>query len=117
MDIFRYIQEKDIFERFYKQHLAKRLLLGKSVSDDAEKTMIQQLKVREGEGERERGREGERERGREGERERGREGEREREREKGRVVEREMGGVRADFFFFFPDRMWLPIYVQIGRDV
>jgi len=45
MDIFRYIQEKDIFERFYKQHLAKRLLLGKSVSDDAEKTMIQQLKI------------------------------------------------------------------------
>eukprot|EP00008_Paramoeba_atlantica_P011504 CAMPEP_0201479186 /NCGR_PEP_ID=MMETSP0151_2-20130828/3901_1 /ASSEMBLY_ACC=CAM_ASM_000257 /TAXON_ID=200890 /ORGANISM="Paramoeba atlantica, Strain 621/1 / CCAP 1560/9" /LENGTH=735 /DNA_ID=CAMNT_0047860551 /DNA_START=30 /DNA_END=2237 /DNA_ORIENTATION=- len=45
MDIFRYIGEKDIFERFYKQHLAKRLLLGKSVSDDAEKSMIQQLKI------------------------------------------------------------------------
>ena len=36
---------KDVFERYYKQHLAKRLLLNKSVSDDAEKGMISRLKV------------------------------------------------------------------------
>ena len=34
-----------MFERYYKQHLAKRLLLNKSVSDDFEKSMISKLKV------------------------------------------------------------------------
>ena len=34
-----------MFERYYKQHLAKRLLLGRSVSDDAERNMIAKLKV------------------------------------------------------------------------
>jgi cullin 3 len=42
--LFRYLQDKDIFERYYKQHLAKRLLLNRSVSDDAEKGMISRLK-------------------------------------------------------------------------
>ena len=28
-------QEKDMFEKYYKQHLAKRLLHGKTSSDDA----------------------------------------------------------------------------------
>jgi len=46
MTLFRFIQEKDVFERYYKQHLAKRLLLGRSVSDDAERSMISKLKVR-----------------------------------------------------------------------
>lgn len=45
MVLFRYLQEKDVFERYYKQHLAKRLLLDKSVSDDSEKTMITKLKT------------------------------------------------------------------------
>ena len=45
MVLFRYLQEKDVFERYYKQHLAKRLLLGKSVSDDSEKNMISKLKT------------------------------------------------------------------------
>jgi cullin 3 len=45
MMIFRYLQEKDVFEKYYKQHLAKRLLLGRTVSDDAEKNMISKLKV------------------------------------------------------------------------
>jgi cullin 3 len=45
MVLFRYLQEKDVFERYYKQHLAKRLLLNKSVSDDAEKNMISKLKT------------------------------------------------------------------------
>lgn len=43
--IFRFVQEKDVFERYYKQHLAKRLLHGRSVSDDAEKQMISKLKI------------------------------------------------------------------------
>ena len=46
MMLFRFIQEKDVFEKYYKQHLAKRLLLGKSCSDDAERNMIGKLKVR-----------------------------------------------------------------------
>lgn len=46
MMIFRFLQEKDVFEKYYKQHLAKRLLLGRSVSDDAERNMIAKLKVR-----------------------------------------------------------------------
>eukprot|EP00054_Salpingoeca_dolichothecata_P025251 m.174938 g.174938 ORF g.174938 m.174938 type:complete len:733 (+) comp25290_c1_seq1:50-2248(+) len=45
MTIFRYIQEKDIFERYYKQHLAKRLLLNKTVSDEAERGVLSRLKV------------------------------------------------------------------------
>lgn len=45
MVLFRYLQEKDVFERYYKQHLAKRLLLSKSVSDDSEKNMISKLKT------------------------------------------------------------------------
>ncbi|KAL6049859.1 Cullin-3A isoform A [Balamuthia mandrillaris] len=45
MMLFRYIQEKDVFEKYYKQHLAKRLLLGRSVSDDAERNMIAKLKT------------------------------------------------------------------------
>jgi cullin 3 len=46
MVLFRFLLEKDVFERYYKQHLAKRLLLNKSVSDDSEKNMISKLKVR-----------------------------------------------------------------------
>ncbi|CAB1348485.1 unnamed protein product [Coregonus sp. 'balchen'] len=39
-----FMQEKDVFERYYKQHLARRLLTNKSVSDDSEKNMISKLK-------------------------------------------------------------------------
>ena len=42
--LFRYLQDKDIFEKYYKQHLAKRLLGARSVSDDAERSMITKLK-------------------------------------------------------------------------
>lgn len=45
MVLFRFLQDKDIFETYYKQHLAKRLLLNKSVSDDNEKNMISKLKT------------------------------------------------------------------------
>jgi cullin-4 len=37
---------KDVFEAFYKKDLAKRLLLGKSASIDAEKSMISKVKDR-----------------------------------------------------------------------
>ena len=43
--IFRYLQDKDVFENFYKQHLAKRLLSGRSVSEDSERAMITKLKA------------------------------------------------------------------------
>ncbi|XP_057777170.1 cullin-3A-like [Salvia miltiorrhiza] len=45
MILFRYLQEKDVFEKYYKQHLAKRLLSGKTVSDDAERSLIVKLKT------------------------------------------------------------------------
>ena len=45
MVLFRFLQEKDVFERYYKQHLARRLLGNKSISDDSEKNMITKLKV------------------------------------------------------------------------
>ncbi|CAL9127907.1 cullin-3B-like [Musa acuminata AAA Group] len=45
MMLFRYLQEKDVFEKYYKQHLAKRLLSGKTASDDAERSMIVKLKT------------------------------------------------------------------------
>ncbi len=38
-------QGKDVFEAFYKKDLAKRLLLGKSASIDAEKSMISKVQT------------------------------------------------------------------------
>ena len=40
-----HLQGKDVFEAFYKKDLAKRLLLGRSASTDAEKNMITKLKT------------------------------------------------------------------------
>jgi cullin 3 len=45
MMLFRYLQEKDLFEKYYKQHLAKRLLSGKAASDDSERSMLVKLKT------------------------------------------------------------------------
>ena len=45
MMLFRYLQEKDVFEKYYKQHLAKRLLSGRTVSDDAERSLLVKLKT------------------------------------------------------------------------
>jgi len=45
MILFRYLQEKDVFEKYYKLHLAKRLLSGKTVSDDVERSLIIKLKT------------------------------------------------------------------------
>eukprot|EP00980_Cylindrotheca_fusiformis_P000824 scaffold213_cov94-Cylindrotheca_fusiformis.AAC.3 len=43
--VFRYLSDKDVFESFYRKHLAKRLLSGKYVSSDAERAMVSQLKA------------------------------------------------------------------------
>ncbi|ORY75394.1 Cullin [Protomyces lactucae-debilis] len=48
VSLFRYLHDKDMFERYYKTHLGKRLLSGRSVSDDAERGMIARLKVEMG---------------------------------------------------------------------
>jgi cullin 3 len=45
ISIFRYLQDKDIFEDFYKQHLAARLLTGTSINTEIEKLMIGKLKA------------------------------------------------------------------------
>ena len=50
MTLFRYIDGKDMFEAFYKKDLSKRLLLDKSASVDAEKSMISKLKAECGSG-------------------------------------------------------------------
>ena len=50
MVLFRFLQEKDVFERYYKCHLAKRLLQNKSFSDDSEKNVISKLKTECGSG-------------------------------------------------------------------
>lgn len=44
--LFKFLQEKDMFEKYYKQHLSDRLLGNKGVSEDTERTMILRLKVR-----------------------------------------------------------------------
>jgi len=44
MVLFRFIHGKDVFEAFYKKDLAKRLLVNKSASVDAEKSMLSKLK-------------------------------------------------------------------------
>ncbi|GKB31515.1 cullin-3A-like protein [Tanacetum coccineum] len=43
--LFRYLEEKDVFEKYYRQHLAKRLLYANSVSEDAERSFILKLKA------------------------------------------------------------------------
>jgi cullin 3 len=46
--LLRYIQDKDMFERYYKKHLARRLLQSKSESADVEKQMISRMKMEVG---------------------------------------------------------------------
>ncbi|RLN72917.1 hypothetical protein BBJ28_00016468 [Nothophytophthora sp. Chile5] len=43
--LFRYLQDKDVFEEFYKILLAKRLLNSRGASDEAEKLVISKLKA------------------------------------------------------------------------
>lgn len=44
MVVFKYIEDKDVFQKFYSRMLAKRLVNVSSVSDDAETSMISKLK-------------------------------------------------------------------------
>mmetsp|Transcript_45047 Transcript_45047/g.107378 ORF Transcript_45047/g.107378 Transcript_45047/m.107378 type:complete len:745 (-) Transcript_45047:96-2330(-) len=45
LQMFRFVQEKDLFEKYYKQHLARRLLGDRSQSEDMERKVIQMLKT------------------------------------------------------------------------
>lgn len=44
LELFRFIEGKDVFEAFYKRDLARRLLMGRSASQDAERNMLTKLK-------------------------------------------------------------------------
>lgn len=44
MIVFKYIEDKDVFQKFYSKMLAKRLVQHMSASDDAEASMISKLK-------------------------------------------------------------------------
>uniref|UniRef100_A0A803KFM7 Cullin-1 n=1 Tax=Xenopus tropicalis TaxID=8364 RepID=A0A803KFM7_XENTR len=45
MVVFKYIEDKDVFQKFYAKMLAKRLVHQNSASDDAEASMISKLKL------------------------------------------------------------------------
>ncbi|KAK3692272.1 Cullin family-domain-containing protein [Podospora appendiculata] len=44
LELFRFIEGKATFEEFYKKDLARRLLMGRSASQDAERNMLSKLK-------------------------------------------------------------------------
>ncbi|KAI9205908.1 Cullin [Polychytrium aggregatum] len=44
MIVFKYVEDKDVFQKFYSKMLAKRLVNQTSASDDAETSMISKLK-------------------------------------------------------------------------
>ena len=44
MTVFKYIEDKDVFQKFYSRMLAKRLVHSSSASEDAETSMIGKLK-------------------------------------------------------------------------
>ncbi|KAJ6782283.1 hypothetical protein PWT90_00606 [Aphanocladium album] len=44
MTVFKYIEDKDVFQKFYSRMLARRLVHANSSSDDAETSMISKLK-------------------------------------------------------------------------
>ncbi|MCJ1309673.1 Cullin-3 [Agyrium rufum] len=46
--LLRFVQDKDMFEGYYKKHLSKRLLLKRSISMDAERQMISKMKLEVG---------------------------------------------------------------------
>ena len=45
LDLFRFVHGKAVFEAFYKKDLARRLLMGRSASNDAEKSMLNRLQA------------------------------------------------------------------------
>ena len=46
--IFRHLSDKDVFEKYYKGHLARRLIGSRSVSDDAERSVLAKLQLESG---------------------------------------------------------------------
>lgn len=44
LELFRFIEGKDLFEAFYKKDLARRLLMARSASQDAERNMLTKLR-------------------------------------------------------------------------
>lgn len=44
MTVFKYIEDKDVFQKFYSRMLAKRLVHSSSASEDSETSMISKLK-------------------------------------------------------------------------
>jgi hypothetical protein len=44
LELFRFIEGKDAFEAFYKKDLARRLLMARSASQDAERNMLTKLR-------------------------------------------------------------------------
>ncbi len=44
IELFRFLDGKDVFEAFYKRDLARRLLLGKSADNAVEQSMLSKLK-------------------------------------------------------------------------
>ena len=44
MIVFKYIEDKDVFQKFYSRMFAKRLITSGSASDDLEQSMINKLK-------------------------------------------------------------------------
>jgi len=44
MEIFKFINDKDVFQKFYQKKLSTRLVNGTSASDDSESSMISKLK-------------------------------------------------------------------------
>eukprot|EP00823_Brevimastigomonas_motovehiculus_P006923 TRINITY_DN5949_c0_g1_i1.p1 TRINITY_DN5949_c0_g1~~TRINITY_DN5949_c0_g1_i1.p1 ORF type:complete len:757 (+),score=176.94 TRINITY_DN5949_c0_g1_i1:117-2387(+) len=46
VQLFAYLRDKDLYAEIYRNLLSKRLLLGRSASTDAEKSMIGRLKLR-----------------------------------------------------------------------
>jgi cullin 1 len=44
MEIFKFINDKDVFQKFYQKKLSSRLVNGTSASDDSESSMISKLK-------------------------------------------------------------------------
>jgi len=45
ISLFRHLKDRDLFEKYYKTHLAKRLLAERSQSDEAEKSFVGKLKT------------------------------------------------------------------------
>ena len=45
VDLFRYVQSKDVFEAFYRRDLAKRLVSNRSASIDVERAFVQRLRA------------------------------------------------------------------------